>query len=143
LLPERLIGILDDQRGQLDVAVRFCVVFLLAVAASAALLAQHGWWLAVPLAALMLAVLSYRAAVAAAIAYGVTLEAAFDLHRFDLLEALHLPLPPDRKTERILNEGLSDFLRQGVPVNFPYTHAVQDKDEPEAEESRIAQLPDT
>jgi hypothetical protein len=39
------------------------------------------------------ALLSYRAALAAAAAYCQALEAAFDLHRFDLLTALHLPLP--------------------------------------------------
>jgi hypothetical protein len=144
LLPERLTGILDDQRGQLDVAARFCAVFLVAAAVSAALLVQHGWWLAVPLVALMLAVLSYRGAISAAIAYGVTLEAAFDLHRFDLLAALHLPLPPDRTTERSANKELSDFLRQGVPVNFGYTHAMQEKREYEAEakESQPARLAD-
>jgi hypothetical protein len=82
--------------------------------------------------------------ISAAIAYGVTLDAAFDLHRFDLLEALHLPLPLDRKTERIFNKDLSDSLRQGVQVNFRYTHGVQERREYEAEgkESQSASLSD-
>jgi hypothetical protein len=123
LLPERLTEVLDDARQQLDVASRFCVMFVAAALVSAVLLASHGAWLAVAAVALVLAALSYRAAVAAALAYGVALEAAFDLHRFDLLTALHLPLPDDRSSERVANAELSDFLRQGVPVDFRYAHA--------------------
>jgi hypothetical protein len=139
LLPDGFTGIVDDQRGQLDVSARFCAVFLAAAVISAALLAQHGWWLMVPLGAVLLAVLSYRAAISAAIAYGLTLESAFDLHRFDLLAALHLPLPPDRTTERSANKKLSDFLRQGVPANFAYSHAGREKSEGEtvAEEPMV------
>jgi hypothetical protein len=122
LLPDRVTAILEDQRGQMDVAARFCAVFGVSAVVSLVLLWQYGWWLAVPAAALVLALLAYRAAVAAAIAYGVTVESAFDLHRFDLLRALHLPLPPDRNAERAAGEQLSKFLRQGVPVNFEYAH---------------------
>jgi hypothetical protein len=126
LLPDRLLAILDDLRDQLDVAVRFCVVFLVAAVISFGLLVTHGWWLLVPAAALVLAWLSYRAAVGAALAYGEGLESAFDLHRFDLLAALHLPLPVTSEEERVLAEQVTGFLLEGRRVPFAYEHGAHD-----------------
>ncbi len=100
---------------------------------SVALLAAHGWWLLAAAVALAGTLLSYRAALAAATAYGQALEAAFDLHRFDLLTALHLPLPADLLGELTANQELSRFLRQPSEyihvltraqrgLNFTYRH---------------------
>ncbi len=136
LISEKLAATLTDQRDQLDLAARFCVVFFVAALAAAAVVFRHGLWLLVPGAALLMAWLSYRAAIAAAIAYGETIEAAFDLHRFDLLKALHLPLPSDRETERAANERLCDFLRQGIPVNFAYCHVTTNDAAAEAKATR-------
>jgi len=134
LLPAPLAAVLDDARQQLDVAARFCATFAAAAVVSVVLLAGHGWWLLVPLIALVLSALSYRAAVAAALSYGVALETAFDLHRFDLLTAMHLPLPADRTAERAANEELSRFLRQGVPVDFRYAHGEAQEPAPQVPE---------
>lgn len=129
LLAERVAAIVDDERDQLDLAARFCVVFVAATAVSFSLLVTHGWWLLVPGTTFVLGWLSYRAAVAAALAYGEGIEAAFDLHRFDLLRALHLHLPADRDSELAVNARLSEFLARGEalvdgrPVNFAYDHA--------------------
>jgi hypothetical protein len=112
LLSDKLTAVLDDLRDQLDLAVRFCAVFGLATVLSACCLATHGWWLAVAAGTLLVAVLCYRAALSAAAAYGEAVEAAFDLHRFDLLKALHLPLPANLVEERAANERLSAFLAQ-------------------------------
>jgi len=60
--------------------------------------------------------------VDAAIAYGELLESAIDLHRFDLLRALHLPLPADSEAEQTLNAQLSDLLRQDLPMRVQYVH---------------------
>jgi hypothetical protein len=122
VLSEALQNSLADQRNQLDIAARLCVVFVLAVIASAALLYRHGWWNLAESIAVVLAWMSYRSAIAAALAYGESIQAAIDLHRFDLLKALHLPPPPDREAERAANRLLCDFLRQGMPVNFIYQH---------------------
>ncbi len=123
LLPERITAMLADRRDQLDLSARFCAVFLAAALIAGGALATRGWWLLVPAVCLVLAWLAYRAAIAAALAYGEGIQSAFDLHRFDLLAAMHLALPPDRETERRVNRELSDFLRQGVPVNLQYVHA--------------------
>jgi len=61
LLSEPLTAALDDARNQFDLAVRFAATFGLIAAGALVLLAPHGWWAAVILAALLLAWLSYRA----------------------------------------------------------------------------------
>jgi hypothetical protein len=123
LLSEGLREALADARNQLDMAARFCLTFGLGTIASVAFFAAHGWWLAVAAGMLALAWLSYRGAVGAALSYGNLIEAAFDLQRFDLLEALHQPLPVDLADERRANADLSTFLRgQGFLVNLRYDH---------------------
>jgi hypothetical protein len=112
LLSDKLTGVLDDLRDQLDLAARFCVAFGLATVLSLCCLGGHGWWLAVAAGTFLGAMLCYRAAVTAAAAYGEAIETAFDLHRFDLLKALHLPLPADLVVERAANQRLSRFLAQ-------------------------------
>ena len=76
--------------------------------------------------------MSYEAALSAASAYGQAVAAAFDLHRFDLLRALHLPLPRDLLSEVQANQQLSRFMGQpqeylfalthGAALNFTYAH---------------------
>ena len=122
LLSDPVRAVVDGQRDALDVNARFCTVFAAGAVIAAALLATHGWWLLVPVACLVLAWLAYRAAVAAAIAYGESIRTAVDLHRFTLLAAFHLPLPATPEEERALNARLSRFLLQGVPLDAPYTH---------------------
>ena len=134
LLGDKLTGVLDDLRDQLDLAARFCVAFGLATVLSASCLAGHGWWLAVAGGTLLGAMLCYRAAVSAAAAYGEAIESAFDLHRFDLLKALHLPLPANLAEERTANQRLTLFLTQPAEYltalsadpagtrNFTYQH---------------------
>lgn len=133
VLSDRTQAILDDLRNQLDLAARFCSIFLVATVITLACLARHGWWLTAAAGMLLLSVISYRAALTAAVAYGQAIEAAFDLHRFDLLHALHLPLPTNLTSEIEANEHLSQFLRQpheyvyvltshGRGLDFSYDH---------------------
>lgn len=132
-LSEGLASALDDARNQLDVAARFAVTFLLAVVAALILFTAHGWWVTVAAGAAGLAWLSYRAAVNAAIAYGELMETAFDLHRFDLLKALHVPLPPDHKHELETNATVTEFLRRDFRVELEYDHGAALSNEPDDE----------
>jgi hypothetical protein len=138
LLPGKVTAVLDDRRDQLDLAARFCMVFGIATVISVAFLTTHGWWLTAAAVTLACALGSYRAALVAAIGYGQALEAAFDLHRFDLLTALHLPLPADLISEVAANQELSRFLRQPSEyvhaltkaqrdLNFVYSHPAERK----------------
>lgn len=122
LVSADLRAALDDQRNQLDIACRFCVTLFAGAVITAGLLVTQGPWLALALIPLALSLTSYQSAVAAARAYGESIKAAFDLHRFALLAQMHLPLPADRNTEITANEKLYLFLRQGVPINLGYEH---------------------
>jgi hypothetical protein len=119
---DELRAALCDQRNQLDVACRFCVMLALGALVSAGLLIRQGPWLALPLAPLALSFLAYQSAVVAARAYGESIKAAFDLHRFALLTQMHLPLPADIAAEKAFNTRLYGMLLQGAPVNLTYEH---------------------
>jgi hypothetical protein len=116
LLPDRSAAELANATDQLDMAAHLCITLSVATLAAAGLLLPNGWrsnawWLLIPGAMAMLAWLSYRAAVRAARGQGQLLETAFDLHRFDLLGALHYRLPDDPWSEHDFNSRLSRFLR--------------------------------
>jgi hypothetical protein len=136
-LPSPFAGAVNDLRDQFDAAARICVVLLLATLVSTLLLVTHGWWLLVPASTAFLSWVAYRAAVRAAVAYGAQLQVAFDLHRFDMLRGLHLPLPADPERERPYNEQLTAFFELS-PEDFtlsigPYQHA---EEPPEATADR-------
>jgi hypothetical protein len=122
-LSERLAAVYSDRRNQLDLAVRFCAVLTLGAAIAALLLLPNGGrWLLLPVAVMALAWVAYQAAVRAAAAYGQALYVAFDLHRFDMLRALHYPLPTSRAEELAFNERLTTFLTAGVVCDDAYQH---------------------
>ncbi|MEU8827157.1 hypothetical protein [Streptomyces sp. NPDC048636] len=124
VLSERVRGAVASGRDALDAAARLCVTAGALVPVSVALLWRSQWWLLLALAPAVICWAAYAAAVHAAVAYGEVLAVAFDLHRFDLLAALHLPLPDDRATERTANAELSRLWRQGVgsPAAMRYDH---------------------
>jgi hypothetical protein len=121
LLGDRVRAVVDDLRDGLDAAVRLAATGAVTAAAATGLLAWHsGLFTLLALVPLAVAALAYLGAVQAAIAYGEAVQVAFDLHRFDLLTALHLEISTDREKEMAGNIALSDFLRQGVPLPFEY-----------------------
>ena len=71
---------------------------------------------------LVLAVLGYRGALAPATAYAVQVAAAFDLHRFDLLRALRVPLPTSASEERRTWRRLERLLHDGDHVALHHDH---------------------
>ncbi|QNE77546.1 hypothetical protein F0344_25745 [Streptomyces finlayi] len=131
LLPDRLSAIIDDGRDQLDYSSRFVATFAIGAIGSLMLLAAHGgWWLVLPAILAALTWLSYAAAVAAARAYGQSVCAAFDLHRFALFTAAHIALPPNGATEQQLGERLTRLwsLRDVALVTpMTYDHGEQSR----------------
>jgi hypothetical protein len=113
ILSDRFGRLMDDARDQLDMTARLCVTLLVATVASTALLATHIRWLLLPAGTALLAWVAYRAAVRTARTYGVTLGLAFDLHRFDMLKALHHPLPANPTQELLLNRRITRFFQEG------------------------------
>ena len=126
LLPETFRTDVAELHGQVDGSARLAVAFALSGVAAFPLLVRHGWWNLVWIIALALSVLAYRAGVAAASHLSTVLAAAFDLHRFDLIAGLHMPLPGDPATETACNGALSAFLRgdadSALPDGLSYQH---------------------
>jgi hypothetical protein len=121
LLSDRVRAAVDDLRDSLDAAARLAATGVIAAAATVLLLVPHsGWWTLLALAPFAVALVSYLATIPATVAYGLALQVAFDLHRFDLLRVMRLAEPEAIDSEKANNLRLSDFLRQGVPVPFEY-----------------------
>jgi hypothetical protein len=122
VLGDRTRALVDDRRDALDGAVRLSVTGGVVALLTFVLLLRASWWVTLALAPLAVAVLAYLGAVHTAMAYGEAVHTAFDMHRFDLLSALHLPLPANQGEERAQAVALCDWWRQGVPVRLTYDH---------------------
>ncbi|HEV7649981.1 MAG TPA: hypothetical protein VGP26_17675 [Actinophytocola sp.] len=107
---------INAQLNAIDSMSTFVLVFTVQVLASAALVARWDWWSLLPVALLVLAMLAYRGAVVAARDHGVLLATAYDLHRWDMLSAMHLPLPTTGDAEIKLNRRLSDLMTRDGPL---------------------------
>ncbi|MEV1065717.1 hypothetical protein [Streptomyces sp. NPDC050263] len=130
VLGDRARAVVDDCRDSLDGAARLCVTNAVTALVGAALLFRSGWWLLLALAPAAVAALAYHGAVQAALTYGDAVRAGFELHRFDLLTALHLPLPDSLQEERALAEELCRHWRQGLPPPDRYAHPPDPLDPP-------------
>lgn len=115
--------VLRSTRDALDTAVNLCWSFLLLTGAGCAALYDEpsAWWLCG--AGPALAAVAYKGAVTAAQAYSGLMHVVYDLHRFDLLDALHHPLPSDRTSEEAMFSELSDRLAGIRRQGRPYDHA--------------------
>ncbi|WP_411102906.1 hypothetical protein [Streptomyces sp. cmx-4-9] len=122
VLGDQARAVVDDCRDSLDGAARMCVTGAATALVSGVLLLRSGWWLLLAAVPAAVAVLAYHGAVQAALGYGDAVRAAIELHRFDLLEALHLPLPDSLGEERALAHELCLHWRQGVPPPTRYEH---------------------
>ncbi|MES5816535.1 hypothetical protein [Streptomyces sp. RG80] len=97
---DRMSDTLRSTRDALDTAVNLCWSFLAVTVVSASALYDepNRWWLCG--GALLSAGVSYKGAVTVAQAYSGLMHVVYDLHRFELLEALRHPLPSDGESER-------------------------------------------
>ena len=117
LLPEEpSSAYVRDTRQTLDLAVRICMMGLLATLPTAVLLARSGVWSSLVFLPFGAAYLAYLGAVHAARAYGSAVRFQIDLRRFALYEALHLPAPATPSLERDQNERLMLQLVPRVAV---------------------------
>jgi hypothetical protein len=101
---------LDDQRSQLDLAVRMSVTSLIAFMATIAFTCRDGFWLLASLVPCAIAYLSYRGAVIAAGQYGRAVAVIIALNRFSLYEQLRMPVPASSVEERSMNKGLRHLM---------------------------------
>jgi hypothetical protein len=69
--------------------------------------------------------LTYRNAVAVAVAYAEQVRATFDLYRLDLVTALGHPAPANADEERDLWDSLAHFYARNLPLPAPPAAPVQ------------------
>lgn len=114
---------LDKEIGQqldlVDTGASIAVALGICALASTPLLGRVDAWSVLPLVPGLLAVVAVRGSRTAARHYGTLLSTAFDLHRFQMVEALRLPLPPNAEEEARQNETLRKFFKDGVQIDDP------------------------
>lgn len=122
---DRMAQALRSTRDALDTAVNLCWSLLAsAVALGVGLSDEPGArWLCVPV--LVLAAVAYKGAVIAAQAYSGLMHVVFDLHRFDLLDALHHRLPTEREEEQEVFEQVSQLFAGREVPDLPYEHGTR------------------
>ncbi|MEO3826899.1 hypothetical protein [Actinomadura sp. B10D3] len=115
-----LLDALNSARDMLDTSVNLCYSFLgCAVTLTVAMVDEPtNWWL--PAVAVAAAALAYKGAVTAAQTYAQLMFVVYDLHRFDLVRALHYRLP-DHEEEWALFQRISDALKH-AKATLPYDH---------------------
>jgi len=111
LAPKAHVDYVDDQRTQLDLAVRLALVSVLGAVAAVLFLWRDGLWLAVALVPYTMAYLFYLGAVVVAGEYGTALATVLDLNRFALYDALRVPQPASLGDERAQAAKLAQVLR--------------------------------
>ena len=124
IAPANHVNYVNDQRSQLDLAVRMTFVSMLATVTAIIFLWPYGAWALIALIPYGLAYLSYRGSVVAAGHYGNALETLINLNRFTLYQQLHLQLPASTNIERMKNEALTGLLNYATEVTVDYEHPV-------------------
>jgi hypothetical protein len=114
LLPEATKTELSQARQQLNGTVRIWVWGMLFLIWAP----LFGIWWPLPLG-LGTAWLAHRWLIQAARVYGDLIEAAFDLYRLQLYQAVRWPLPSTPAEERVLGQALTDYLWHGSDQGSP------------------------
>lgn len=110
IAPDNHVNYVNDQRSQLDLAVRMTFISIVASATAVLFLWPYGLWVLVAAIPYTLAYLSYRGSVIAAGYYGSAFDTLINLNRFVFYEQLHLKLPVDTADERLKNEKMKALL---------------------------------
>ena len=100
----------------LDTSAAMCICLGLAAISSVSFIWRGDLWALIPVVAGMLSGIAYRGAVIIAKQQGKLQATAIDLHRFDMLTALHFDLPKDPHDEWNFNVDLSNFLGGRTPI---------------------------
>ncbi|MEU4250222.1 hypothetical protein AB0F15_22705 [Amycolatopsis sp. NPDC026612] len=142
-LSSRMSGSISRNLDTIDTMCALCVALAAATVAALPTLRHPSGWTWIPLFTAITAAVAYRAALRAATGHARLLAAAVDLHRFDMLTALHLPLPFSPVEEIRFNKALSAFLGETdgtQPQVFPgmlvpYEHPAPSVPAPNSDES--------
>ena len=119
--PVAHVDYVNDQRSQLDLAVRMTFMSSVAVVTTLLFLHADRFWTLLAVVPYGLAYLSYRGSLVAAGHYAAAVDALINLNRFALYQRLHLPLPENAVTEKTMNEQMKKVFEY-VPKPMGYEH---------------------
>ena len=123
IAPDSHVDYVNDQRSQLDLAVRMIFISLMATAATVFFLWLYPLWALAAIIPYAIAYLSYRGSVVAARGYGSALKMLIDLNRFRLYEQLHVR-NPGSNDEEIRRIARFPPCSGGSPARIFYEHPV-------------------
>ncbi|NNN28959.1 hypothetical protein HLK59_01040 [Streptomyces sp. S3(2020)] len=109
-LSPSLTTAINQQLDLLDTTCALSVCFGLATLAGTPLVGRLDAWSLAPVVTALLSIAAYRGAMQVATGHRQLLAAAFDLHRFDMLTALHLKPPDTPEEEHEQNTKLTRFF---------------------------------
>jgi hypothetical protein len=112
----RLDAEMTIQLDLIDTMAAFTLVFGCEAFATAPLVVRVDGWSLLPVAFVFFSLIAYRGARRAAQSYAVRLATSYDLHRFDMLQAMHRPLPNNASQEYSDNSKLTAFLGGILPI---------------------------
>jgi hypothetical protein len=121
IAPAAHVDYVNDQRSQLDLAVRMTFMSAVAVVTTLLFLCMDRFWTLLAIVPYGLTYLSYRGSVVAATHYAAAIDVLVNLNRFALYQQLHLPVPANAAEEKAMNEALAEVLRH-EPVFMRYEH---------------------
>ncbi|WP_433320191.1 hypothetical protein [Micromonospora chersina] len=127
---EREVDYVQNQRVQLELALRTAFFALLATPLTVGLMCRNGMWLLLAAAPYAVAFFAYRGAVALAHEYGVSLSVLTDLSRFTLYERLRLPEPVNTLDERDNNRAVMALFRMNDNTSVTYRSVPSPTDSP-------------
>jgi hypothetical protein len=122
IAPASHVDYVNDQRSQLDLAVRMTFISALAAATALLFLWPYRLWALIAVVPYTLAYVSYKGSVVAASHYGSALEALINLDRFALYEQLRLEPPATTASERALNRKLGRLFQYDNSQVTRYKH---------------------
>jgi hypothetical protein len=122
IAPPGQVDYVNDQRTQLDLAIRMTFMSGLACGTAVLFLCHRHFWVLIAFIPYMLAYLSYRGSVIAADHYGSALDTLINLNRFELYKQLHLKLPEQTEAERDSNKELARLFEFDDSVVVRYEH---------------------
>lgn len=110
-VPKDHMELVNDQRTQMDLAVRLTVISAIDCLLSIVFLWRDGLWLLLATVPYGFAYVFYRGAVVVAADYGVALSTVVDLDRFAIYSKMHLQAPESLAAERVLAAKVMALLR--------------------------------
>jgi hypothetical protein len=128
LLPQEFLALLEDAQLAMNVMLRLTTLaFLFGLFWTPYWLYQGQTWLSVFCAlGFLLAWVFYQSALSPARSYGELTKVAFDLYRWNLLTALHWPLPQTPQDEEKTWIALGNFIYAGFRPEITYITPVSE-----------------